>query len=349
MEGSTELQNQEGRLRLEQAPPKEVNFRQRVEQKFNQAFAEVSQEPHPQISVDIFFSYHNTPEDLEGLSERIRQTDIYIPEAFSWSKRHLELLRVSSSGDITLAELHQRLRRYPPIFRKQVKDVYDSHKAITFIDVPARQRLTRESNEGWSYNPPYEGNFSQMLDYTRTSLDNPSSHQNNREQYMLRQITPKKVEELFEKYPWLGSQQRINILLSLGVGHAPMPPDYSKYSFLDEGIIRHKFGEKVNDELTAKIFLESFFENLLSMKYISPRVWLTRHSRKISMLERRILSQVSFEDAQRVFNYRKSRGVFPKEEFDRIFDEKGIKIPRNEKELDAFLAKSDFPQRVSTQ
>lgn len=334
MEGNTEFQKRELKL-------PEADFRQRVEDKFNWAFGEVFQENKPRISVDIFFSCDKTPEDLEGLYERIREADIYIPEAFGWERRHLDLFRKASFGEIDSAQLTKRLKRYSPVFRKQVQDVYNSHKPITIIDVPSWHRLKNESNEVWTHSPSYEGNFYQVLDYTRAVLANLSYYHNDREEYMLRQVTPKKIEELLKIYPSPVIQQTINILLSLGSGHVPMPLDYSEYSFTDEGIIRSKFGKEVDDELAARIFLESFLEDMISSSgYIRLTDWLTKYSKKISMLKRRIVGELTFEEAQKIFDYRKSyQGIFPRQEFNRIFFEKRISIPRNEKELDEFLAK----------
>src|SRR3989304_2102852 len=184
MEGNSELENRNETQSLE------GNFLQRVEKGFNLAFRDVLQNDKLQVYVEPFFSHHNIPGDLEGLKERIRESDLYIPEAFGWTTSHLELLRNASSGEINPEELTGRLKRYPPSFRKITEDVYNSHKAIAIVDIPARHRLERESGKVWVYNPSHEGDFSQVLDYTRIFLDNLANYHNQREDYILQQITP---------------------------------------------------------------------------------------------------------------------------------------------------------------
>lgn len=329
--------------KLELKPNSEkLDLRQKFENKFNESFAMVLNEGKPKISLDIFYSPHETAEDLEGLSksEKFRQADVYIPEIFGWNKGSLRFLREAALGEIGFEELRKKSKRYSKPFRKTLEGLYNSQKAVTLIDVKSDSGLRKESDTIWDYSPSLDGDFSQLLVYTKTFLQNLSSYITRREDYMLLQITPQRVEELLGRYPWLTSKKEIKILLSFGSGHAHIPDNYNKTSFTDEGIIRSKFGEKVNDDLASKIFLEDFFETLLSVPFSTVRDWLTKDSKKIQTLKRIIIGQLNYKDAQRIFDYCKRMRVFPRDEMERMFSEKNIEIPGNEKELDGLLAKS---------
>ena len=334
MEGNAGLENKEKTQSLERS------FLQRVEDRFNLAFGEVLQEDKPQIHAEPFLYLHKTRKDSELLDEEIEKADIYIPEVFGWRPKDLKLLRKASSAEISRTELTEKLKGRSASFRRTAEDVYDSQKAIAIIDVPANHQLKKESDAIWNYDPPYEGGFSEALNYTRTFLDNIASHLNKREEYILSQITPEKVEELLHIYPLLKDKKTIKILLSIGLGHSLVPPDYPESTFTDQGIITRRLNREVDDDLAAKIFLESFFDALAYTEHMGSL--LTNDSRKLAMLKRKIIGELNLEDAQRIFNSNKGQEIFifPRTEFYRIFNEKGIKkIPSTEKELDEFLAK----------
>ena len=346
---NTEAQNQlESQPRLEQG-----DLRQRLEGKFNQVFQ------GPQISVDILFSYHGTHEDLERLDERFKGSDfdIYIPESFGWKPEYLKTFRYASSGKKGLRKLIEELgeNKVSPSFPKTLEIIHRSCKPITIIDVPFGDPLVERSEKVSDYKPPLTGELPEALDYTRDFLSNNADYQNAREKYMPDAITPEKVEELLKNYPSLRNKQAISILLSLGSAHAPMPPDYSEYSFTDEGIVKSKFGKEVDDELAARIFLEGTFKPLVE----AWRILLTRDYIKISKLERIIFSQFKFsgedkKDVEAIFNYVKEHQDFipptmPLMLFNEVLKKKGITIPRTEQELDEFLARPEFTQNQSVQ
>ncbi len=348
---NTEVNNRQ------EAQPREADFRQRIESRFQLTFVEayrkISQEADgPHVNVDIFFSPHGTLADLEGLERRFKEydPDIYIPEGIGWSQKDLDQLRQSASGKKDGTQL--RLGDRSVVFKRIAEIARGSKKAITFIDVP-HGHIGKKFNEVWNFNLPLKGNFSEALGYTRSLLSNLALHINNREEYMLDQINSEKVKELFEVYPSLRNVETIRILLSLGRAHAPMPSDYSSHSFTNEGIIRNKFGKPVNDELAAKIFLEYFIDKYLSRPYSSfPSYWLTNDSKKLDRFKRRFVGQMNMQDAERIFNYIKSdvekNGVplLPVNELESLFRDKNLQIPEP-KNLDEYLNKSILPQLKS--
>jgi hypothetical protein len=347
-----------------------------VQDRFQLAFTGVYQRrgqaaDTPRIKVKMFYSPHATREDLTGLigefGEREKSQDsihAYFPEAFGYSEKRgdLDLFRQSSFGEISSKKLNKRLAKYDPVTRRNIENVYFFHIPIGIIDVPVGDRLKKESNEIWGYKPPCESDFKQVLDYTKIFLGKLAKHINKRENYMLSQITPENIEELLKTYPGLvGNKTELNILLSLGSAHAPMPSDFSNHSFTNEGIIRNKFFRKpvneesgndpVNDELAAKVFLEYFID-----KYISNpnSYWPIDDSNKLARVKRIFVGEMKTEDPERIFNNIKQslekRGVElpPTEELRRLFSERGLPDPEFTN-LDEYLNNPTHPQHKNIQ
>jgi hypothetical protein len=331
----------------QEVQPREMTFSQKAEEKFGIVFKKILGENAPTISISMFYSPHRTPQDFNGLSESIAQNNValYIPEAAEWTNKHLTLLRQASFGELDSEALDKQLNKYPSGFSANVREVFDSHKPVIILDIPRNHDLVRKYGEVWVYSPSYESGFVDVLEYTREFLYNIAAYVDAREEYMISQITVKRVKELLDTNPeYFENKKEINILLSLGLSHARMPYDYPESSLTDQGVSMSRSDMEIDDNLAADIFLESFFEPLFSVESeiaanrydITDR--LTKDSRKISMFKRKLLSQFSYEDAERIFEYRKELGIFPRREFERIFEEKGLNIPHSEQELDEFLA-----------
>lgn len=353
----------------QEAQPREMDFRQKLEDRFQLAFTEVyrrggQEEGTPRVRVKPFYSAHRTREDLIELmgefAERDKSQDsihLYIPEALGWTKKTLGLFTEVSFGKMSPEELDKRLSKFEkhnPAYAKNIRDVYYFHIPIIIIDASARHKITKDSKTAWNLEPPYEGDFQQALDYTRAFLFNLAKHVNRREHYMLSQITPEKVEKLLGTYPGLvGNKTELNILMSLGLGHAPMPTDYSNHSFTNEGIIKSKFGKPVDDELAAKIFLESFIDKYLSSQYGNfSSSWLTNDSRKLAKFKRIFVGQMNREDAERIFNDVKSsvikwgRVVYSMDDFGSFLKDNGFQIPKPEN-LGAYL-ENPMPRQLKS-
>lgn len=317
------------------AEPKELSdFGKRL----NEVFQE--QEPgKPEISVRIFSSYHLGHQGMEGLVEELKHADIYIPEVFGYGQKDLTALRDSSDGKVTLKDLKKRFKRGERTedFLSILEIVYDSNKPIAIIDVPQKHLLIKESQEVSNYNPSLDDEFENVIEYTKIFLKKFADYQNEREEYMLSEIKPK-VEEILQSQPLLQNRKTVNVLLSIGSGHDRVEGDYSECSFADEGILRCKRGEKISRELAARIFIEIEFHGLFDDPSIGLRGWVTEDPTKLLRLERKIFSQFSTEDAKKIFDIKRTGGS-PIQEFGNMMEAKGLGMPGNIRELDAFLAK----------
>ena len=279
----------------------ERNITSQIGERFHNAFIEILGENGPQIEIAEFLSAHGSMEDLEGLGEEIDKSDVYIPEINGWRERDLEVFRISSSGEKNLDELSEEMEDYSPAIIKKIEEVHGKQKAITFLDVPEGHDLSKESEVLWEYNPPYDGEFTDVLNYTKEYLDKLSSYLNRRDDYILSQVTSEKVNELLTASPELREKETIKILVSFGIGHSLVPPDFPENSFRDQGIITRRIGREIDDNLASRVYLESFI-TLPSSTATDPRSPdLDVNYRNIAALKRRMTQSLTVEDALGTF------------------------------------------------
>lgn len=316
---------------------------------FGRRLSEVFREQElgePKISVRIFSSWHATPKDMEGINDEIANADIYIPEFFGHSNQDLEVLNDSSKGEVPLEKI---IRRYKgnrsEIFLLTIEHVYNSQKPIAIIDVPEGNPLTEIQKRANNYDPSPFSNFTDVIEHVKKYLKDNANYQNMREDYMLQQIKPA-VEEILKTHPELKNKDQIIILLSIGSAHDHLGDDYSKVGFWDEGVLRNKKGENLNNEaeLAARIFIEIAYGNLLS-------VWLGQQiqdigTAKSTMFMRKVFSQFELKDAENMFNEINRIGANYYELLNKI-KAKNIILPKTEAELDEFLAKP-LPSRPNS-
>lgn len=258
-----------------------------MKNRFNRVFSKEgkSGEQFPKVSIDIFYSSHETKRDVEGLKRRFKKADIFVPELSGWTPEALLFFNNASSGKMKLIDMVGTVKSSPYLLELS-NIIYNSGKPIVFIDVP------------------YD-------------------------------------HHIIEKYPGLGEKKKVKILLSLGSFHTRIFQSLKKsgeevtrefktmptyFNFEHEGIRRCLFGGDVDDKLAAKIFLQMLFT-------------LRRLDADIRFrLERKIVSQFSFEEAKEIFE-RIKQGENEVQLIKSKLEEKGFKIPQTEKELDAFLAR----------
>lgn len=375
MERNTEFRKQQQEHLEKQGnvlTPTELGWLRRLKNRLGQVFGKEKRQGVPKMEIDIFFSPHATVKDLEGFKERFAHCDIFIPEALEWNMPYLEFCKNISFGNGGLKELTKRREeelgiKFSPRRIKELEIIYNSHKPITIIDLPDSYPDIQSFRED-AYGPPFTGSFSEVLHYTGDFMRTWADHNLEREKYWLSQFKPTILQSL-QEYPWLKKKERIKILLMLGQIHTTFYHALKNreesvtrsfrnipatYSFSGETLRRYMFGKKITNELVAKAFLETIlFGNPLeaSMQVVE------EDSDKLDRLQRKIISQFSFEDAKEIFERFKQKilelgrsGANREELIRPIFlyismwfhnklKEKGIKIPQSEKELDEFLAK----------
>jgi hypothetical protein len=221
--------------------------------------------------------------------------------------------------------------------------IYNSHKPITFVDVPKAEHKKREVGEA-----NWNGDFSDILVFEREQAVHRLRDSKEREENMLDQLEPR-VKALIGEYPSLKDKKEVKVLLSLGLAHDPIYIDLKKrggeavrffgqsspvFSFGEEGSRRLRFNKPIDDDLASKMYLEMMFNGSFGRDIDR----LTEDYMKHMKLRRKIVSQFSFEDAKQIFELNKIVQN-PRLAMEIKFIDKNINFPQSEKELDEFLAK----------
>ncbi len=303
----------------------------------------------PQLSIDLFFSHHRTSEDFKGLRERVMQSDIYMPELVGWEQRDVDLFNVVSKGSVSPEEA---VGEGPArdAFLGILKAIHNSQKPIAFVDLSANDLNHRKAEEPLNSLRTVFKDFEKNLDNMRNILINSAKLQKQREIHIASQIKPR-VEEMINIHPELRNKNTLRVLLSLGYGHDPLfsrlqeegvslennsrkSAVESDTSLFDEAYQQLVFGKSVDKGFLAKIFLENLFLNSGSLDRN-----ITKESKKIFMLTRKLFSDSSMEYAKEVFDRFKKQ-----ESLRKILEQKFGPLPKNEQELDDFLARpSNLP------
>ncbi|MFY9462268.1 MAG: hypothetical protein WAP51_03655 [Candidatus Sungiibacteriota bacterium] len=315
----------------------------------------------PKVSFDIFYSAHETREDAKGLAERFRKADIYVPEANGWTEMWRRDMNAVSQGTLT-PELFFRKRGVDPknvLFSfdfAEIEMLYGSKKPVVFVDLPESHPLYRRTQETKQEINRFNltKGFPEMLKKFTSDLKRFADVQVERERYMLQEL--KRLTERIQKgeAPEFKGKKDAKLLLFLGAAHTKIYHELKKSGaeagrgfvtmpyvfgeFASEMFRRQMFGKPVNDELAARAVGGLFFRAVV----INYAGYLRQDSHKLALLERKVVSRFSFNDIKSVFDRaQKSADTMGALAlgFSEKFDEKKIKIPADEKELDEFLQK----------
>jgi len=345
-------------------PSESENLIESFRENLNRVLEEEQKPEEPKISIDIFYSFHRAPRDLENLAKQFDRADIFIPEVPGWSPWLLQYLRDVSEGRKTPEQVESE-KRLSSSLRKNFEIIYNSHKPITLVDIPeghpTEERLQELSSSYYLEVVEFElgEDFDYKLDFIRQYLKNDADAEKRREKYILFQLKPK-IQELLQIYPLLKEKEEIKVLLSFGACHTGVYHALRKtkqkisrrfsmmpfiFGFADEGRMRARFGKEIDNQLAAKILLEANFYKIFGQELKE----VTSDTGKIVDLVRKIISQFSFNEIREIFSSIQGEDIFL-EEFpsfsssirirDRITErmrEKDLRIPSSKAELDKFL------------
>ncbi len=279
--------------------------------------AEEKEHGKPALSVDIFYSAHDTPKDFEKLADFLPQADVYIPECIGWSSVDQAHYDAISESRKTPEEIIEHLKgttpdMYPPhdTKLKEFEILYNSHKPITFIDIPLSHPLTQRFNAlDAAFLEQLTGHFEDDLESYKNFLKQLAQFQTEREEYLLSQFKPR-VAELLQNHPGLKEKAEIKVLVTLGSIHTPVWHFLKKsgqktatffktkphmFSHENEAIRRNMFNNEVNDELVARAYLESeFFAHFTPAR--------NEDTEKLAVLMRNVIDQFSVSDIKNVFD-----------------------------------------------
>jgi len=323
--------------------------------KIQEALSVREGEKLPHLKIKIFYSTHNTAEDFRGFDEECKEADIIIPEALAWDQEYLDHLNRISQGEEDLPTEVQESEPgpYEPFGTHLYRVIYGIKKPITFIDVPEKNPLIEKLNGAENI-----GEFDNLESYIKAfkeTMNQDALLQLKREQYMVDHVK-ERITQVLESNPSLKDKNPLEVIIQLGGFHTifyqkmvrggeDITRKFSKnpyvFEFQHEAERRFYFGLEVSDDLTLRALYEmnisSFFRPIISL--ISP------DSNKLSRLLRKIVSVLTVEEIRNTLEAALSTGgqsidiqvlVTP---LLNKFDAMGIGFPKNEDELDEFLAK----------
>jgi len=230
----------------------------------------------PKISLHFFSSPHATESDAEGISERMDEADIFIPEISGWKSSTLDEIKKISSGE--KRNLDPKISGLNPFFNPVFESLFESNIPITIIDAPEETKREMEKNllkikiPG---NTPFEEAAEAV---SRVSKIESDIKHGEREKYMLSALGPK-IAEILENHPELRKKKKVNVLLTLGVAHTKMIKELSSdksikvskelrysptsFGFYAEMQRRYDFDKEISDSLKKKALIEIFLSSPL--------------------------------------------------------------------------------------
>ena len=293
----------------------------------------------PSLSVDIFFSAHDTPKDFEKLADFLPRADIYIPEVIGWSSVDQAHYDAVSEGRKTPKEIIESLKITTPDMYplhdtklKEFEILHNSRKPITFIDIPLRHPLTQRFNTlDTAFLESLTGHFEDDLGSYKNFLQQIAQFQKEREEYILSQFKPQ-IADLLDSHPELKGKTDLHVLVALGSLHTPIWHSLKKsgqkttaffkskpyvYSHENEAIRRNMFGKEVSDELVARAYLESeFFAQFTPAR--------DEDTEELAILMRNIIDQFCTTDVKAVFD-KVEKGYNFMDTFRAVCQEKNLK------------------------
>lgn len=330
----------------------------KLENEFNEKLKEKQKEGEPAVEVSIFFAAHKTAKDIEGLKKPFANCDIFIPEGCGWTNEILKCYRQVSEGMLTPDEALKKMEFkiwYPNYSAnlKALEILHNSQKPLMFIDLPrgsdilyrymSSEILVNQdlsSIEMGSVNSYVDKKFDMLKEHLKDSV----KIEIEREKFMLQNLYPQ-LQKLLSERPDLKTKEKLNILLFLGAAHtgiyhalkksAPSTKkDMSRmpfvFSIMPEIKRRYMFGKEVDD----KLIIQFIFEYLWLHKTIYSNLKLiTDDSLKIQSFGRALISSFSAKEMREI-NSKKDKTLF----LDKL-NEKNIKLPKTEQELDEMTKK----------
>src|SRR3989338_6230819 len=272
-----------------------------------------SKEGHmPKVSFEIFFGFHKSPEDIKDLPQKIKESDIYIPEVVEWEEEYRDDYNRVSQGELTPEEFFSahKIDLYAvPANRArflELSALYKTKIPVLFLDLPADSEIMKRYEE-LVKEPELKGTFGEALQQVKEHAKKFVEGIRLRDEFFLERLEKTKKDIDSGAFPKLKGKDRIKILIQRGALHIPVysrlkeKGEEVKQSFSGEPFLlsqpKHEMhqraysGEEISDQLAAKVFLADLimqvpsanplhFEN--SYEY---DLWLKKAVSRFSMTE----------------------------------------------------------------
>lgn len=313
------------------------------------------QQEGPKIEIEIFYSAHVTGKDIEGLAEKIRENDVFVPEFSGEHKALLDILSDLSEGKRSPQELsygqgaepEETEEGFEPFYAALAKAIYNTHKFISIFDVPAGHLLYDRLKHVGDHEIQLTMPFEQLIATRKRQRQEFANLNTEREQLMLRRLMYFKKELGQGAIPHLRGKNPVKILLFLGTAHTRIYHELKKrgetvsrkfprmpYAVaIDTEVMRHFFfGKEPSDDLLAKDLLGAVLNAILDNHFseISADTQL-----RIRFL-RKAVKIFNFQEIKNIFDAMREEGGISEETALNIIGlmrQRGIAIPESEEEM----------------
>lgn len=241
-------------------------------EKIKKSYEKLKNPELPKVEVDIYFSRHQYPRDLDNFEELFNDCDILFPETTGWNEEIRHLYRLMAKGGPSIPgkkDIDENKN-----FNSRLRHIFaESGKAIGFVDVPDDNPMQKKLNK--SLEAIEEGqnsakSFEEYRDFFCKKYLAKSQYETEREEFIVENF-PEKMKEIFDTYPELKKKERVKVLLQLGYFHTGVDHLFRKkglegsrtfqdkkvlYDHLNELERAMRFGKKVDINLVNKAILE---------------------------------------------------------------------------------------------
>jgi hypothetical protein len=314
-------------------------------------------ENEPSITYRIFYSAHETEEDLAKLSEELKtKLDVYVPEISGWNEEARTIYAGIAAGNINPEKLRADMEHSDPSRFEELKALYNTGVKVLFADIPSNNDIETENNIimqnfGSVYTLFYSGYYKPAINKLNKLAKAFIDNQAKREAYIEKQLEIG-VKQLIDSDEQLKHKNNITVLMRLGALHTSIyhslkkrPADISAgakvqaerifdtsdgiyfYSLFDQLLRKYRFGKKVEEEDLARALIQLMIE-----KDINNFVPVTRTATKYEVT-RKLLRNIKPEDAQRLCQSAAKSTDLVSE-----LAKMGIRIPKTETEVTQLLS-----------
>ncbi len=311
-------------------------------------------EAEPKITVDFFFSGHNTAEDVSRLPEALKNADVYVPELAGWTKKTEQAINQVSQGK-------GRLETQPGSIQEiEDSSLYNTKIPVVFIDIPKGHSLIKKIQDSvtkskdaaidFSY-----GNFDEAMEIEKKATTDMALAMKEREEFIADKLK-KELKTLTKKFPQLKNKADIRVLVQLGTAHTTvyrkLKPELesskitlgqSPSVFGTSGEILRRLIKNPQDTINDDLYAKGMLENLISDFFI---LNITSNTNKINWVSRKLVANLSTDQIRSFSKYMGGlstvTNMIQSEEVRtrkliRELEKMGVKLPTTEEEIDKLL------------
>jgi len=308
-------------------------------------------EKEPKISYHILYGCHVTLEDFEKFHGLFKEADIYIPELEGHDARTRNLLDMLSQGKRSPEEVASRTWvKEGSLKYKVYETIHNSKKPILFVDLPLNHELIKVSDENDELGREAlklfrAGELKPALKKMHKYVIDDADYELKREAIM-KEGLKERLKRFVKECPELKDKDEIKALLTLGAAHTHLYHDLKKENISisrefarQPFIFDHIMGElrgimfSKNRKPDKTMLARGIIDVLLTVYSISS---VTVDTSKAIALSYKISSKLNLKDIERIS---KDLGKDPEKTIVDCLEERNIKVPKTEEEMDEMLGK----------